>query len=60
MPAAGERADHHAIGGVQLIDEGSRDMTQSPGHAMALHRGADRFGDHQTDPGPGVGGFVGP
>lgn len=60
IPAAGKGTYHHAISGVQLVDEGSRDMAQPPRDAVTLHRGADGFGDHEADPGPGLGGLLGP
>lgn len=49
MPAAGHRADHHAIGRVQFIDHRARHVPQPARHSMSLHCGTNRFRNHQPD-----------
>ena len=50
VPAAGQRADHHPVGGIQFGDHRAGHMPQPTGHPVPLHRGTHRFRYDQTDP----------
>lgn len=49
MPAAGHRADHHAISRVEFIEHRARHVPQPARHSMSLHCGTNRFRNHQPD-----------
>ncbi len=49
MPAPGESPDHDPIPRLQLTDHRTGDMAQTAGDPVALHRGADRLGHHESD-----------
>lgn len=49
----GERPDHKVDGLVFRLDQFCTDMTKPPTHSVPLHRIADGFAHHQTEPRPG-------
>jgi hypothetical protein len=48
-PAARQRADHHPVRGIQLVDNPASDMTQPPRHPVSLHGRPDRLPNYQPN-----------
>lgn len=60
MPTAGQRPNDNPVGGIEFVDDGARNVTQPASDSMSLHRAANRFRDHQTDPRAGLCVVIGP